>query len=453
MRYDIIPPFPQAVRLALQDTRLHQAIRTTLARLEARRLARWRAEPDNTLLREQVHASRQRTVSELKPLVAKFVSEVERQGGRVHWISSAKETPAVLKHLLGDSLQRVVTVSDILLEELAITQLLRAMGHQVDIVDVEGALLDASGEPPVHPMFPLVHMSTRDVARTISKKWNQPSLQGATALLQRVTNHVEAVCKNADVAILMGHFAVAESGAVVVLDQDGTRVWGAALASHTIVLLGVEQILPSWQDVGVVVRAYESAVPLESGAHLLTLSSDSGGAAQQMDFILVDNGRYRVLNSPDAEALMCIHCGACALACPVFRETGGQVYGTPYVGPIGALLSPYFFEGAGADLARACTLCGACTLACPVGIELSRLMARRRLASRAPHSDRASARALRWCLDRVPVHKFVHFLTDLWSRGGRKGGRVRWYGSPSRSSQSLLELWGAVDQDEHDVQG
>ncbi len=50
-------------------------------------------------------------------------------------------------------------------------------------------------------------------------------------------------------------------------------------------------------------------------------------------------GRTRVLaDRVGRDALRCIRCSACVNVCPVYRQTGGHAYHTPYAGPIGAIL-------------------------------------------------------------------------------------------------------------------
>jgi L-lactate dehydrogenase complex protein LldF len=106
---------------------------------------------------------------------------------------------------------------------------------------------------------------------------------------------------------------------------------------------------------------------------------------RERHLILIDNGRSALRQSPFAEALYCIRCGACLNACPVFREIGGHAYvgdrgqPAPYPGPIGSIISSTLFGVPDfGHLAQASTLCGACRDACPVDIDLPKLILRLR---------------------------------------------------------------------------
>jgi L-lactate dehydrogenase complex protein LldF len=162
-----------------------------------------------------------------------------------------------------------------------------------------------------------------------------------------------------------------------------------------IALMGLERLLPNLDDLAL----FLSLLPRSATAQKLSVytnlihsprrGTDPEGP-QERHLILLDNGRSRLQASDLQEVLMCIRCGACLNACPVFREIGGHGYvGTgasiaPYPGPIGSVVSPGLFGAeAFGHLAQASTLCGACREACPVDIDLPGLLLRVR-AGQAP---------------------------------------------------------------------
>ena len=67
----------------------------------------------------------------------------------------------------------------------------------------------------------------------------------------------------------------------------------------------------------------------------------AGDGPRAFHLVLLDNGRTRALaDDVGRDALRCIRCSACINVCPVYRQTGGHAYHTPYAGPIGAILQP-----------------------------------------------------------------------------------------------------------------
>ena len=332
-------------------------------------------------------------------------------------------------------------ISSPLLTETQVKDILSFQGHRVDTVDVAGAILEASEEPPSHPLVPLAHMDVRDIVHAIAQTWERPHIQSTGAIVKGISQRAHVLCREADVAVLSAHFAVAESGSLLVLDEEGSRVLSVGLVPHVILLMGIEQVLPTWEDVEDVIQAFTYSRVSEHWPNILVLPTGDEGT-QRIDVILVDNGRSSLLKSEFADVLACIHCGACALTCPMFRETGGQVYGTPYVGPVGALLSSFLsMPKAEESWSFSCTLCGACALACPVDIHLPQLLARKRLTSGAMPSTRWYEALWRWWLDAPGVR--IRVLQTMWNMlgGGRKGMRVlgRWW--PFPAPRPLLEVW------------
>ncbi|MEI2691427.1 MAG: 4Fe-4S dicluster domain-containing protein [Anaerolineae bacterium] len=101
--------------------------------------------------------------------------------------------------------------------------------------------------------------------------------------------------------------------------------------------------------------------------------------------------------------MQCIRCSACLNICPVYRAAGGHAYGSPYSGPIGAVITPLLFgleEYAG--LPHASSLCGACRDVCPARIDLPRLLLELRAEEvqrgLLPAAERMAERAVAWGL-------------------------------------------------------
>jgi L-lactate dehydrogenase complex protein LldF len=161
--------------------------------------------------------------------------------------------------------------------------------------------------------------------------------------------------------------------------------------------MGIERLVPKMEDLAVML----DLLPRSATGQKLTVYTNLINAPRQphdsdgpdeRHIILVDNGRRDMGESPLAEALLCIRCGACLNACPVFTEIGGHAYvndggeSSTYPGPIGSIVSPGLFgQGEFGHLARASSLCGACKEACPVDIDLPKLLLRVRAGGTTIH--------------------------------------------------------------------
>jgi L-lactate dehydrogenase complex protein LldF len=174
---------------------------------------------------------------------------------------------------------------------------------------------------------------------------------------------------------------VAETGTILILENEGNVRLTTSLPRTHIAIMGIEKIIPRMVDLDVFLKllprsgtgqqltAYQSLV-----TGVKRSSSDEG--PEEVHLVILDNGRSRMLAHPvTRQSLACIRCGACLNACPVYQQIGGHAYGSVYPGPIGAIITPQLngIEKA-KQLPFASSLCGACREVCPVKIDIPELL-------------------------------------------------------------------------------
>ncbi len=208
----------------------------------------------------------------------------------------------------------------------------------------------------------------------------------------------------ADVGITGCNFAVAETGSITLVTNEGNADLVTALPKTQITVMGMERIVPTFEEMEVLVSLLtRSAVgqKLTSYITVLTGPREEGevDGPEEFHLVIVDNGRSDILGTEFQPVLQCIRCAACVNVCPVYRHIGGHSYGSIYSGPIGAVLSPLL---GGYDdykeLPYASTLCAACTEACPVKIPLHELLLKHRQTivereGKAPISEKLAMKA------------------------------------------------------------
>jgi L-lactate dehydrogenase complex protein LldF len=186
--------------------------------------------------------------------------------------------------------------------------------------------------------------------------------------------------RRADLGITGANFAVAETGTIVLVTNEGNGRLTTTCPRIQVALVGIEKVLPRLVDLPVFLKLLARAATgqtLSIYTTLVTGPRRSGelDGAQEFHFVLLDNGRSKVLATPFRESLQCIRCGACLNACPVYRRIGGHAYGGVYSGPIGSILTPLYDSlGENPHLPHASSLCGACQAACPVRINIPHML-------------------------------------------------------------------------------
>ena len=186
----------------------------------------------------------------------------------------------------------------------------------------------------------------------------------------------------ADMGISGCNFAIAETGTLCIITNEGNGRMVSSLPPVHVIIAGIEKVVSRVEDAVLLWQAATRNATGQDASVYFSMTSgpkkeDHADGPKEVHIILVDNARTNVMEKGYADALMCIRCGACMDVCPVYREIGGHAYGrTAYPGPIGSILTPLMNENlnVGKDLPFASSLCGACRDACPVKIDLPRLL-------------------------------------------------------------------------------
>ena len=358
--------------------------------------------PDWEALRDEAGTIKREALERLPELWLEFESQANRAGAVVHWARDAHEHNTIVARLLCERrITRVVKSKSMLTEECGLNAHLEAQGVEIIDTDLGERIVQLRNEPPSHIVMPAIHLRRAEVGLTFTRTMGAPpGLDDPDALTAIARQDLRARFLAAQAGITGVNFAVAETGSLVVVSNEGNVDLGTALPRLHIACVGLEKIVPAQRDLAVFLRllarsatgqaisAYTSHFrgPRRDDPELPTPGAAPGPAAE-LHIVIVDNGRSRLLAQPAfREALACIRCGACLNTCPVYRRSGGHSYAAVIPGPIGSVLEPARDAAAHAELPHACTLCGSCSEVCPVKIPLhQQLLAWRGILAESGH--------------------------------------------------------------------
>src|SRR5262249_2520397 len=183
-----------------------------------------------------------------------------------------------------------------------------------------------------------------------------------------------------DLGISGANFAVAQTGSIVLITNEGNGRLTTTWPRVHVALMGMEKVIPRLADLPVFLKLLARAATGQTLSVYTTLITGPRrpgelDGPEEFHLVIMDNGRSRILAGPFRESLECIRCGACLNACPVYRRIGGHAYGGVYSGPIGSILTPlYDSVSNNPELPHASSLCGACQAACPVKINIPHML-------------------------------------------------------------------------------
>ena len=367
-------------RRALTNQSLQHALSTaTNKALSARQVAienvgkaSWEA------LRERARAIKEHSINHLDYYLEKFAANVERRGGNVYWASNAAQASRYITQVAHEhGISVAVKGKSMMTEEIGLNRFLMEAGIEAVETDLGEYIVQLAGERPSHINMPAIHKTRGDVADLFTEKLHAER----TEEISRMTALARGVLRRRFIEAGMGitgvNYAVAETGTIVLVENEGNIRMSTSLPRVHVAIMGLEKVIPQLADLDVFLKLLSRSA---SGQKMCSYVSFLTGVKQsihqegpdEFHVVILDNGRLNMLANPHLrESLYCIRCGACLNVCPVYQKIGGHAYGWVYPGPIGAILTPQMIgRERAADLPYASSLCGACRDVCPIKINI-----------------------------------------------------------------------------------
>lgn len=379
-------PFRDNARAKLEEHGLGDKVHKATLHTVARRDALVQQMPDWESLRTRAREARLRALDRHDDMLAAFTRAMKLRGVHISLAKTPEEARATITDLVMEAGGKVTKSKSMTSEEIGLNQALESAGATVTETDLGELIVQLAGQPPSHVTAPAIHLSTEDIAKIFREKlgmdvpaWvddpdpmeEETRNRLAKDLSLAARKHLRERFLHADVGISGANFLVAESGTIVLVENEGNILLTTCLPKRHIVLAGIDKLIETEKDLGILLRLLPVSATAQRQSCYVSLFADSH---PDMHVVLLDHSRSKLMLDEELRDLLtCIRCGACMNVCPVYRNVGGHAYDGAYPGPIGSLLMPHL-EGTDRydDLPFASSLCGACTEACPVQIPLHR---------------------------------------------------------------------------------
>lgn len=333
-------------------------------------------------LRTEAAAVKDEALSNLPQLLQELESNIKKAGGIVHWARDANEAVAIISKLIqSHNASEIVKVKSITTDEIELNSGLNKVGINAIETDLAELICQLAEESPSHILVPAIHKNRTEIRelfeRTLGEKLDSDDPK---ILAECARKYLREKFMTTKVAVSGANFAVAETGTVCVVESEGNGRMCLTLPEVLITVMGIEKVLPKWNDVHLML----TLLPRSSTAERMNPYTSmwtgvhAGDGPSEFHLVLLDNGRSSVLADPvGRQTLRCIRCSACLNSCPIYQRVGGHAYGSVYPGPIGAILTPQLLNMHNKNansLPFASTLCGACAEVCPVKIDIPQVL-------------------------------------------------------------------------------
>jgi len=460
-------PFPQRAGAALKDAFLQEALTIATTKFIDLRREAFEGFPQGDALRDRARGIKEATLQRLDHYLGLLADNVERLGGHVHWAATGEEAREIVLRLCRDrGVRMAVKSKSMATEEIDLNEALEHAGVTPIETDLGEYIIQLAHEKPSHIIAPAIHKTKGQVAELFSRELSGRFAADPEVLTAVARKELRQKFLQADLGITGANFAVAETGTLVLVTNEGNGRMVTSLPRLHVAVMGMEKVIPTMTDLVVflsILAKSATGQKLSSYTTLVRGPRQPGEleGPEHFHLILLDSGRVRQIGGPLREALYCLRCGACLNVCPVYRQIGGHAYGHTYPGPIGILLTA-MLKGTDSvkDLAHASSLCGACKDVCPVRIDIPRMLVelREQVAHEhvAPVAERMLFRAAGRLMASPALFRLGARAGRLFQRPFTRGGKLRslplffgrWTATrdlPPVAPRTFSERWDELD--------
>ncbi|MEM2932414.1 MAG: LUD domain-containing protein [Nitrososphaerota archaeon] len=384
----------------------------------------------------QLMETRKYTAENIEALVEKLVESVKKAGGNVYIARTAEEASNYIAGLARSrGVKLVVKSKSMTTEEIMLNKVLEEAGVEVVETDLGEWIVQLAGHRPSHIIAPAVHLSRAEIAEILSSRLGIRVDPDPTAITRTAQRVLREKFLSADMGITGANILVAETGAAMIVTNEGNGRFVTTFPKILVTVAGVEKIVRDWRDAINILRVLaRSATGKQTSIYVSIFgprrTSIRGGEDSEYHLVLLDNGRISAEKSPWlSETLRCIRCSACFNVCPTYRIVGGHVFGDIYTGPIGVLWTAVTrgLERA-AEISPLCVSCGLCKETCPVSIDIPMTISWIK-------NEKGNKTRTDWGLS----------MYELYTKAGsRMSGLFNWIGK-SKIARKLMEMIVGID--------
>jgi len=339
---------------------------------------------DFDALAAEIAKAKDESIPNLEKLLEEFTGRAQEAGVTVHFARTAFEANSIIASIARENgVKRIVKGKSMTAEETFLNAYLEEAGYEVTETDLGEWIIQLRGEGPSHMVLPAIHLSRREIAELFTKvtgKIQDPDDIGGMVKVAR--RELRRKFLEADMGISGANFAIADTGTIGLVTNEGNGRLVTTLPRVHVALVGVDKLVPDLEAAMKILAALPrnaTGQVISTYVTWITGATECKSAPESrklMHIVFLDNGRLALAKDTFfSRALRCIRCGACANVCPIYKLVGGHNYGHVYIGAIGLVLT-YFYHGwkNARTLVKNCLNCQACKSVCPAGIDLPHLI-------------------------------------------------------------------------------
>jgi len=366
----------ETITRKINDTFLRRALKNFAAAYPVARAKAFEG-IDFEGLRGRIAENKRAGLKKLPRLIEDFTAAAESAGATVHFCRTPEEANrtilAIIKDKGADFLVKSKAMTS---EEIELNHYLEKRGVRCLETDLGEWIIQLAGERPSHMVMPAIHKNKEEVAELFSRATGTECPPDIPSLVRIARETLRSGFLSGQVGLTGANVAIADSGAIGIITNEGNETLVSTLPRTHIALIGVEKIVPNMAEALDVITILPKNATGQKITSYASFIKGPTGDGRELHIVLLDNGRTSLAADPNfGEALQCVKCGACANVCPIYEIVGGHVFGHIYVGGIGLVLTPFFhgFDKA-EEILKLCIGCRKCNEVCAAKIDIEGLI-------------------------------------------------------------------------------
>ncbi len=231
----------------LANAHLQEAYRSSTLRLYTHRLEAVAEVPGWERLRERAQELKRQVMEHLDFYLEQFADNMERRGGKVHWAATAEDACRIVLEIAQQcGAREIVKAKSMLGEEVELNHALEARGIRPFETDLGEFIIQLAGNRPAHIVAPAIHMTRHDISDLFATHLHSER----TAVPERLTAIARQVLREKFARAGMGmsgaNFLVAETGTVVLVENEGNIRFCTTAPRVHVALVGIEKTYPAF---------------------------------------------------------------------------------------------------------------------------------------------------------------------------------------------------------------
>jgi len=330
---------------------------------------------DFEALRTRLAALKDAALDRNAELLERFAANARAHGSRVlRARDGAEANEAILGICRRHGIERLAKAKSMVSEETGLNDFLAARGVRARETDLGEWIVQLAAERPTHMVMPAIHLTRGDVAAIFSRSLGRSVPGDIPALVRIARGEMRQEIFASQAGLTGANALIAESGAILVVTNEGNGRLVTTVPPVHIVLASIEKVVPSVAEALDILRLLPRNATGQNITSYVSLIAGPHRAAQYI--VLLDNHRSEMAADPVFRpALRCVKCSACLNVCPVYQLLGGEEYSHVYMGGIGTLFTAWVH---GLDkskaLAKYCLRCHRCESYCAAKIPIADLI-------------------------------------------------------------------------------